>query len=91
MFDNNARNVRREKKQMKAKTDMGQRHHIYVLVRWQQQAEWRRTGINLAETSGQRCPGENLLREERERERRRERDKEIKREREIERDKERYI
>ena len=34
------------------------------LVRWQQQAEWRRTGINFAETSGQRRPDEDMLREE---------------------------
>ena len=33
-------------------------------VRWQQQAEWRRTGINFAETSGQRRPDEDMLREE---------------------------
>ena len=39
-------------------TDRGLR-----LVRWQQQAEWRRTGINFAETSGQRRPDENMLRE----------------------------
>ena len=34
------------------------------LVRWQQQAEWQRTGINFAETSGQRRPDEDMLREE---------------------------
>ena len=32
------------------------------LVRWQQQAEWRRTGINFAETSGQRRPHEDAPR-----------------------------
>ena len=31
------------------------------LVRWQQQAEWRRIGINSTETSGQRCPDEDML------------------------------
>ena len=30
------------------------------LVRWQQQAEWRKTGINFAETSGQRRPDEDM-------------------------------
>ena len=30
------------------------------LVRWQRQAEWRRRGINFAETSGQRRPGEDM-------------------------------
>ena len=34
------------------------------LVLWQQQAEWRRTGVNFAETSGQRLPDEEMLREE---------------------------
>ena len=34
------------------------------IVLWQQQAEWRRTGTNLAETSGQRRPDEDMLREE---------------------------
>ena len=29
------------------------------LVRWQQQVEWRRTGINFADTSGQRRPEED--------------------------------
>ena len=33
------------------------------LVRWQQHAEWRRTCINFAVTSGQRRPGEDMLRE----------------------------
>ena len=33
-------------------------------VRWQQQAEWRRTGINFAETSGQQRPDEEMIREE---------------------------
>ena len=33
------------------------------LVRWQQQVEWRRIGTNFAETSGQRRPGEDMLRE----------------------------
>ncbi len=35
------------------------------LVRWQQQAQWRRTGIHFAETSGQRRLDEDMLREER--------------------------
>ena len=35
------------------------------LVRWQQQAEWRRIGIKFAETSGQRRPDEDMLREKR--------------------------
>ena len=34
------------------------------LVRWQQQAKWRRTGISFAVTSGQRRPDEDMLREE---------------------------
>ncbi len=35
------------------------------LVRWQQQAEWRRTGINFAETYWKRRPNEDIiLREE---------------------------
>ena len=38
--------------------------HCASLVRWQQQAEWRRTGINFAETSGQGHPDENMLRKE---------------------------
>ena len=33
------------------------------LVRWQQQAEWPGTGIHFAETSGQRRPDEDMLRE----------------------------
>ena len=37
---------------------------IIRLVLWQQQAEWRRTGINFAETSAQRRPDEDVLREE---------------------------
>ena len=32
------------------------------LVRWQQQAEWRRAGINFANTPGQRRPVEDMLR-----------------------------
>ena len=35
------------------------------LVRWQQQAEWRGTGISFSETAGQRRPDEDMLREER--------------------------
>ena len=38
---------------------MGERHQIR-LVRWQQQTEWRGTGINFAETSGQRHPEEDM-------------------------------
>ena len=34
------------------------------LVRWQQQALWRRTGINFAKTSRQRRPEEDMLGEE---------------------------
>ena len=50
---------------MKAKTKMGEIGTSQIrLVRWQQQAEWRGTGINFAETSGQRRPDENMLREE---------------------------
>ena len=59
--DNNARNGSWEKKPRKAKTKMGERHHIISLVRWQQQAEWRRTGISFAATSGQRRPDEDML------------------------------
>ena len=60
--DNNARNGSRKKKQRKAKTKMGEIHHIIRLVRWQLQAEWRRTGIIFAETSGQRRPDEDAHR-----------------------------
>ena len=55
----------RKKKKRKAKTKMGERHHRSIcLVRWQQQAEWWRTVINFAETSGQRRPDEDMLRED---------------------------
>ena len=43
------RNGSRKKKQRNDKTNMGEIHHI-CLVRWQQQAEWRRTGINFADS-----------------------------------------
>ena len=66
--DNSARNGSREKKPRKANTKMGERQHRYIrvrLVRWQQQAEWRRTAINFEETSAwQRRPDEDMLREE---------------------------
>ena len=64
--DNDARNGIREKKQRKAKTKMGERHKTSQIrfVRWQQQVEWRRTGIDFAKTFGQRHPEEDMLLEE---------------------------
>ena len=52
---NNAMNGDREKK-----TKMGERHHRYV--RYDDNSKW--TGIDFAETSGQRRPGEDTLSEE---------------------------
>ena len=44
---------------------MGERYHRCIrLARWQQQAEWRRTGIELAKTFAQRRLDEDMLREE---------------------------
>ena len=46
---------------------MGEIHHRIDeirLVRWQQPVEWRMTGINFAEISGQPRPDEDMLREE---------------------------
>ena len=62
--DNNSRNVHREKKQRKAKRDMGEIHHMYVRYDGSKQAEWRMTGVNFSETSGQRRPGEDMFRED---------------------------
>ena len=46
---------------------MGEIHQRYIYVRsvrWQRQAEWRRTGNTFAVKSGQRRPDEDMLREE---------------------------
>ena len=56
-FDKNSRNRSRKKKQRKPMTKMQENNitdsEIHVLL-WQQQAEWRRTGIYFSETSRQR-------------------------------------
>ena len=62
--DNNAMNGRRERSRGKPRDGRNTSHIGLYLVRWQQQAEWWRTGINFADTSGQRSPDEDVLREE---------------------------
>ena len=59
--DKNAMNGVREKKQRKTKAKMGEIHHILRLVRWQQQAEQRRTDIDFTKTFEHRRPGEDML------------------------------
>ena len=59
--EKNASNGSREKKQRKTKATMGEIHHILRLVRWQQQAERRRTDIDFTKTFEYRHPEHDVL------------------------------
>ena len=59
--DNNARNGSRDKKQRKAKTNMGERHHRYIQMAAASRVVIR--GIVFTKTFGQRRPEEDALSE----------------------------
>ena len=61
--DNNARNGSREKEQRKAKPTMGEIHHIYI---WCDGSSKQSGGgqASISQTSRQRRPEEDMLREE---------------------------